>query len=104
MPKPKSADHGITVVIGPEMVMNRTGLDRDAIVARVETGTFPKPRLHDGRVVWNEVDVREWIAEQVSQGLMRKPPPSPAMLKLIDVLAEECVRDFLTEQRRSESQ
>lgn len=103
MPKPKSANLVVTSVIGPEYVTSWTGLDSDTIHAAVASGTFPAPQLLHDHVVWDYTAVREWITGQVSQGLMREPPLPPAMLKLIDLLAGECVRKYLAEQSRDES-
>ena len=48
-------------------VKSVTGLSKSSIYARIAEGTFPKqiplgPRL----VVWVELDIQNWIADQVS--------------------------------------
>ena len=100
MPRAKPADLVVTSMIGPEYVTRWTGLDSHALHAAVAAGTFPAPISLHGQAVWNYTAVREWIAEQVSRGLMREPPLPPAMRELIDLLAEQCVQRYLAEQRQ----
>lgn len=103
MAKSKPEDRSFAVVLDPGEVMSRTGLDRDAIVAGVHAGTFPRPHLLEGKVVWNEPEVRDWIAANVPQRAKRAEALSPAILKLIDAIAEELVNKHLDEQRGSDS-
>lgn len=101
MAKSKPEDRPFAVVLDPGEMMSRTGLDRDAIVAGVHAGTFPRPRLLKGQVVWNEPEVRDWIAANAPQRAKRAL--SPAILDLIDAMAEELVNKYLDEQRGSDS-
>jgi predicted DNA-binding transcriptional regulator AlpA len=80
--------------------MERVGLDETGILAGVRAGTFPKPIKLDGRVVWKELDIQEWIAARIAAGdeaviaLQRlSPAMERSMERLIHALAEEFVRE-----------
>lgn len=106
MPSRKPSN-SLTVVLDPAVVMSRTGLDQPSIVAGVAAGTFPKPIKVGDRVVWNQDDVSDWIAARIAAGDERvialqrlsSAMEHPAMERLIDALAAECVKEILAEER-----
>lgn len=76
--------------------MERVGLDEAGILAGVKAGTFPKPLKFDGRVVWNEPDIQEWIAARIDAGderIIALHRLSQAMERLIGALAVESVKE-----------
>lgn len=49
-------------------VMERTGLSRSAIYARVHQNRFPKPIPLGGRAIgWLESEIEEWVDQQIEQ-------------------------------------
>ena len=93
---PRQAQQPIQVVLNPAAVMERVGLDEVGILAGVKAGTFPKPIKFDGRVVWKEPDIQEWIAVRIAAGderVIALRRPSPAMERLIEVLAVEFIKE-----------
>jgi predicted DNA-binding transcriptional regulator AlpA len=82
--------------------MARVGLNETEILAGVRADTFPKPIKFDGRVVWKDEDIREWVAARVTAGdktVIALQRPSPAMDRLIDALAAEDLKEILAEER-----
>jgi len=93
---PHQAQQPIQVVLNPVVVMERVGLDEAGILAGVKAGTFPKPIKFDGRVVWKEPDIQEWIAARIAAGderVIALHPLLPAMERLIDVLTVEFIKE-----------
>jgi prophage regulatory protein len=101
MPSRKPSN-SLTVVLQPAAVMARTGLDHSSIVAGVAAGTFPKPiRMGDG-VVWKQGDISEWAEARIAEGdeaVIALNQPSPALLRLVDALADAFVAEHLQKVR-----
>ncbi len=106
MPSRKPSTN-FTVVLDPDVVMSRTGLDQPSIVADVAAGTFPRPIKVSDRVVWKQDDISEWIAARIAAGDERiialqrlsSTMEHPAMERLIEALAAEFVKEILAEER-----
>ncbi len=100
---PRQLRQPLHVVLDPEIVMARVGLDEAAILAGVNAGTFPKPIKVDGRVVWKEPDIQEWVTKRIEAGdeaVIALHQLSPAHERLIDLLAAQVVREHREAQRK----
>lgn len=55
-------------------VMDKTGLSRSTIYARIATGGFPKPISLGGRAVaWVEQEIDAWIMARIEATRMGEP-------------------------------
>lgn len=87
----------LIVVMGLDVVADRVGLDPSTITARIAAGTFPKPMHVDGRPVWTQSDINQWISANTAIGGKTLIELTPAHLKLIDALAELVVAEYRRE-------
>ena len=87
----------LTVVMGLGVVAERVGLDPSAITAGIVAGTFPKPMHVDGRPVWTQSDVHQWISANTAIGGKTLIELTPAHLKIIDALAELVAGEYRRE-------
>jgi prophage regulatory protein len=59
-------------------VQELTGLSRTKIYRKIETGTFPRQILFSKRCArWSEVEVMNWLRDQISFTADRFPPANP---------------------------
>ena len=58
-------------------VVERTGLSRSTIYARLGQGGFPRPVSLGGRTVrWIEAELDEWIAERIAESRAAETGPA----------------------------
>lgn len=58
----------MTAILKMPDVINRTGISRAVIYARVGDGSFPKPiKLGPRAIGWVEAEIEEWLQARVQQ-------------------------------------